>query len=127
MARPKPAAQRGLWGRQQPLPDRPAAKTAINDLDLIHTVIAHATDPGYVLIGPAERVFTRDPATKDTVEPVPAYEQDAVAQLLGSGYLKVGGTHHVHYGRSDGPARSVLVAKAARSMLARWSALKPIT
>jgi hypothetical protein len=118
-------AQKALWGRQEPLspPRRPAPTT--KDRDLIEAVIQRAQDPGYVLIGPAERVFTRDPARKGVVEAVPKYEQDAVAQLLASGHLRIGGTHHVTYGDRNGPASAVLVPRATRQLADRWARLRP--
>ncbi|MCH6171285.1 hypothetical protein [Pseudonocardia alaniniphila] len=61
------------------------------------------------------------------MEPVPAYEQDTVRQLLDSGHLSTGGIHQVRYGRNDGPTHSVLVPKATRTMVNRWAALRPLT
>lgn len=89
-------------------------------------MIRTATEPGYVVIGPAERVHVREPGSKHDVRRVPAYEADTVAQLLDSGHLTIGGTHHVSVGRREGPARSVLVTKAAKSMIKRWGALHPL-
>lgn len=62
MSRRTPA-QGGLWGRQETLPATTGAKRrpVINDLDLVTAVIRSAEDPGYVVIGPSERVFLRDP------------------------------------------------------------------
>lgn len=120
--------QKALFGRQQPLP-APSRKLrpVTNDLDLVVSVIRRARDPGYVLVGPSERVLIRDPGGgKGAVEAVPKYEQDTVAQLLTSGHLTVGGTHHVLYGSREGPARAVLVTKAARTMVDRWAALRPL-
>jgi hypothetical protein len=127
MTRTRPPAQGGLWGRQQPLPtaSTTARRAAVNDLDLVASVVAAAQDPGYVLIGASERVFLRDPARNGFVTVVPRYEADTVAQLLDSGHLKIGGTHLVSDGRREGPARSVLVPAATRAMLARWAALHP--
>ncbi|MGH3568653.1 MAG: hypothetical protein ACRDRH_22025 [Pseudonocardia sp.] len=98
----------------------------VNDLDLIASVIRLAGDPGYVLIGPAQHVFSHHPTRTGWVDRVPAYEQDAVLQLIGTKHLTIGGTRHVHHGQHDGPARSVLVPKHARAMVRRWSALKPL-
>ena len=130
MSRRAPA-QGGLWGRQETLPG-PAGTGAerrpvVNDLDLVTSVIRSAEDPGYVVIGASERVFLRDPTrTKGFVVTVPRYEADAVAQLLGSGHLRLGGTHVVSDGRREGLARSVLVTAATRAMVARWAALTPL-
>jgi hypothetical protein len=126
--RPHPPAQGGLWGRQEPLPTGQAARRgAVNDLDLIASVIRTADHPGYVVIGVAERVYLRDPSRKGVVTAVPRYEADAVAQLLHSGHLKIGGAHVVSDGRREGPARSVLVPAATKAMVARWAALTPLT
>jgi hypothetical protein len=128
-------AQGGLWGRQQPLTGttgttasgKAPGRAPVNDLDLIAAVIRAAQHPGYVVIGVAERVYLRDPTRHGVVAAVPLYEADAVAQLLDQGHLKIGGTHVVTDGRREGPARSMLVPAATRSMLARWAALAPLT
>ena len=121
---PRAPAQGGLWGRQQPAAsNRKPGYAASNDLELFAAVAAMAIDPGYVLIGPAERVLRRDPAHKSHVEPVASYEAAMVAQMLDTGHLTIGGSHHVIYGRHDGPARSVLVPKATREHLTCWSNL----
>ncbi|NMH79666.1 hypothetical protein HF577_21550 [Pseudonocardia xinjiangensis] len=60
------------------------------------------------------------------MEPVPGYEQDTVRQLLDSGHLTTGGTHHVRYGGREGTANSILVPKATRAMVTRWSSLRPL-
>src|SRR4051812_2554203 len=105
MTRRRPA-QGGLWGRQEELPgDR--AYHDCNDLDLFVAVAQTAMDPGYVLVGPADRVLRRDPSHPGYVEPVASYEAAMVAQMLDGGHLKIGGTHPVTYGRREGPARSV--------------------
>jgi hypothetical protein len=114
--RSRPPAQAGLWGRQQPLTGtgKTAARPAINDLDLVASVIRSAHDPGYVVIGASERVFLRDPTRKGHVQTVPRYEADTVAQLLDHGHLRLGGTHLVTDGHREGPARSVLVPAATK-------------
>ena len=55
----------------------------------------------------------------------PALEADTVAQLLDRGLFRLGDTELVHDGQRDRPARSVLVAAATRTLLARWAALRP--
>jgi hypothetical protein len=121
------AAQGGLWGRQQHLPPgRGPGYTASNELELFVAVARSATHPGFVLIGPAERVFRRDPAHHGHVEPVPAYEAAMVAQMFDSRHLSTGGTHHVTYGRHDGPARAVLVPRATHDQIDRWTHLRPL-
>ena len=127
--RPRPLAQGGLRGRQEPVPAQKAPRHgAANDLDLITSVICAAQEPGYVLIGVGERVHLRDPSRgKGFVTAVPRYEADTVAQLVDSGHFKIGGTHVVSDGRREGPARSVLVPAATTAMLVRWAALTPLT
>ena len=134
MSRRTRPAQTGLWGRQETLPApttrttaRSAGRGAVNDLDLVASVVASAQDPGYVVIGASERVFLRDPSRKGFVTTVPRYEADTVAQLLDHGQLRLGGTHVVSDGRHEGPARSVLVPTATRAMVARWAALAPLS
>jgi hypothetical protein len=113
--------QGGLWGPEL-VPDSPPARTETNDIELIADVIRAAIDPGYVLIGPARRVFRRVDGTHKgaRVDTVPTYEQDAVHQSLDAGHLTVGGTHIVTYGGRQGPANSVLVRKSSRAMVTRW-------
>src|SRR3954454_21782497 len=94
----KPPAQGGLWGRAETLPTPGPARAAVNDLDLIESVIRTATDPGYVVLGPSERVYVREAGTKGDVHRAPSYEAAAVAQLLDSRHLSIGGTHTVQDG-----------------------------
>ena len=89
-------------------------------------MIRTATEPGYVVTGPSERVHVREPGSKHDATRVPTYEADAVAQLLESGHFKIGGTHTIRIGHREGPARSVLVTAAAKSMIRRWEALPPL-
>jgi hypothetical protein len=119
--------QGGLWG-PQPVPDKEPARPAINDIELIRDVLRTAITRGYVLIGPAQRVFVRldDNAKGGLVEPVPGYERDAVHQLLGSRHLRTGGTRIVGYGGQQGPATSILVSKGARAMVTRWDHYRPL-
>lgn len=118
------AAQKAQWGRQETLPTPPAKRPESNDLELFADVVRTATEPGYVVIGPADKPFVRDPGSKHEVNPLPRYEADAIGQMLAAGHLKIGGHHHVTYGGREGPARSVLVPTATRSMVARWAALQ---
>lgn len=119
--------QGGLWGPQL-VPDSEPARPAINDVDLIRDVLRTAMTRGYVLIGPAQRVFLRldDKDKGGLVEPVASYERDAVHQLMGSRHLRTGGTRIVCYGGQQGPATSVLVSKAARAMVTRWDHYRPL-
>jgi hypothetical protein len=125
--RTRPPAQVGLWGPQEPLPtDRGPGYSPSNDLDLFVAIARTAIDPGYVLIGPTERVFHRDPSRKGHVDSVPSYEAAMVAQMIDSRHLSTGGTHHVIYRCHDGAARSVLVPRATRDQIDRWTRLRPL-
>lgn len=125
--RPTVPAQRGLWGHQEPLPAPKPAPTAINDIDLFVSVVKAAQEPGYVVIGPAEKVYRREPSTAtDAVATVPRYESNMVSQMLDTGHLTIGGHHHVTYGDREGPARSVLVPARTRQMITRWANLRPL-
>jgi hypothetical protein len=128
--RPAPSAQKALFGRQEPLP-APATATppANNDPELVASVVRAAMTRGYVVIGPAQRVFLREPGGAQKggrVEPVPGYEQDTVRQLLDSGHLTTGGTHLVRHAGREGTASSILVPKATRAMVTRWSSMRPL-
>ncbi|WP_219414868.1 hypothetical protein [Pseudonocardia nigra] len=122
--------QDGLWG--QPVTAAAGVKptrSEINDPELVADVVRSAISRGYVLIGPAERVFVREAGeTKkgSSVEPVPTYEADTVRQLLDAGHLATGGNHIVRHGGREGPATSVLVPKATRAMVTRWANLRPL-
>ena len=114
-------AQGRLWGPQ--LDSRRAPNRAeINDIELIRDVLRTASTRGYVVIGPAQRVFLRldDNDQGGRVEPVPGYERDAVHQLLDSRHLRTGGIRIVRYGDRQGLATSVLVSRSARAWLSRW-------
>ena len=126
--RNRPPAQVGLWGRQEHLPTpRGSGYNASNDMDLFVAVARTAIDRGYVLVGPTDRVLRRDPSRRGHVDPVPSSEAAMVAQMLGSHHLTTGsGTHHVVYGRYDGPARAVLVPRATRDQIDRWTQLHPL-
>ena len=106
--------------------DRPAAVfqgPAINDMDLVRTVLEHASEPGYVLIGDPEHVWRRNIRRGPDVQRVSAGEADAVRQLLDQRFLTRGGTRPVRLGRHDNHGTSVLLTAAARARLRRWRAL----
>jgi hypothetical protein len=120
-------AQGGLWGPPQSLaeaaPIRPYVTT--NDVELVAWVVRSALEPGYVVVGAAQRVLLRDRSRTGCAESVPRFEADAVAQLLDRGLFRLGDTELVHDGQRDRPARSVLVTAATRALLARWAARRP--
>jgi hypothetical protein len=93
----------------------------VNDMDLIEKVLQVAENTGYVVVGPAERVY-RLVANK-TIETAPLVEADAVHQLLDSKWLTKGGTHtYTCYGHS-GPGNSVLVPKTTKNKARMWRSL----
>ncbi len=71
--------------------------------------------------------MTPAPMTDAEVMPMTSTATDTVSQLLDSGHLRLGGTHLVSDGRREGPARSVLVTTATRTLLTRWAARTPAT
>ena len=122
---PRGGTQDVLFG-PEPTPDSggPAGRRAEHtgaDKDLIAAVIRLARGPGYLLVGPAERVMRRDDHHRDGATPVPTYEADTVAHLLDSGHLTPGATHPGTIRGHERTARTVLVADRARRLLDRWT------
>lgn len=99
----------------------------VNDMNLIERVLQVAENTGYVLVGPAERVY-RLVANK-AIETAPLVEADAVHQLLDSKWLTKGGTHTYTCHGHAGPGNSVLVPKATKDKARKWRSLagRPIT
>ena len=128
--RTRTPVQTTLLGKPAPIPQpRKPSRPDINDPELVASVIRTAINRGYVLIGPAQRVYLREPGQTRKgarVEPVPSYEQDTVHQLLDTRHLTTGGTHIVRAAGREGPATSVLVPKASQAMVSRWAALAPL-
>jgi hypothetical protein len=87
---------------------RTRGRTRGRDRDGVEDVVLRtARQPGYVLIGPAERVFRRHDCHADTVEAVAAHEQDAVTELIARGILRVGQRCRVSYLSRVGPAHEI--------------------
>lgn len=101
-------------------------RASVQDPELVADVVRTADGPGFLLIERSHRVVKADPAKPGVVDSAARHEQDTVLQLLDSGHLRTGGTHHVHHHGHEGPARSVLVPKATRDMVTRWSNLRPV-
>ena len=99
---------------------------ATQDPREVARIVATAQEPGLLLIERTALVLRADPARPGCAEAVSRHDGDTVLQLLDTGHLKVGGTHHVHHNGSEGPARSVLVPKVTRDMVARWQHLRPV-
>ncbi|WP_143022466.1 hypothetical protein [Lentzea jiangxiensis] len=102
-----------------------AARPVVNDLRTVTEVLNRAvSDCGYVVASTSRTVFRR--VDKDKISRVPAWEANAVVQLVDNGQLVIGGTHQLRCGAVRQPVRSVLVPKPTRLMLSRWNALKPL-
>lgn len=101
------------------------ARPVVNDLRVVTEILNRAvSDCGYVVAGAARRVFRR--VDKEKMSRVPAWESNAVVQLVDSGQLTIGGTHLLRCGAVRQSVNSVLVPKSTRLMLSRWNALKPL-
>lgn len=114
-----------LFGNEVPTPaptapDRPP----INDMDLVEAVLAVANSTGYRLVGAREKVYRCSEVHKGHIEPVPAYEDVAVHQLIDAKWLQVGGSHPCTYRQYEGYGRSVLVPRRSKEAMARWRAYK---
>ncbi|MDX8146504.1 hypothetical protein SK854_30625 [Lentzea sp. BCCO 10_0061] len=102
-----------------------AARPAVNDLRTVTEVLNRAvSDCGYMVASTSRTVFRR--VDKEKISRVPAWESNAVVQLVDNGQLTIGGTHLLRCGAVRQPVRSVLVPKPTRLMLSRWNALKPL-
>lgn len=119
--------QDALFGDPAPsAPQKDHDGAPVQDPELVADVVRTADGTGFLLIERTQRVVKADPATPGVVDSVRRDEQDAVLQLLDSGHLRTGGTHHLHHHGHEGPARSILVTKATRDMVTRWSNLRPV-
>jgi hypothetical protein len=85
----------------------PTATDAVADTAWVTAVLRRAAHPGYVLIGPADRVYRRDPTHPDDVDTVPTHEHDSVTELLGTGAVRLGDRCQVTYRGRRGPAVAV--------------------
>ena len=99
---------------------------ATQDPREVARIVATAQEPGFLVIERTGRVLRADPARPGCADAVSRHDGDTVAQLLDSGHLKLGGSHHIHHAGQEGPARSVLVPKATRDMVTRWDHLRPV-
>ncbi|MGQ0576743.1 MAG: hypothetical protein ACT4RN_21460 [Pseudonocardia sp.] len=126
-------------GRQEALFGDPAAPASVPeqradhgtaDPDLIATVLRLAVSPGYLLLGPAERVVRpldgRPGAHGVDVQAVPGFEADTVAQLLDARHLRLGGVRQVTHGGHLVAATTVTVSTAGRRLLDRWTATRTV-
>jgi hypothetical protein len=95
-------------------------RSVTQDMDLVISVIKAAKDPGYVVIGVAQRVYRRTDDGPYEIDRVPQYEHDAVHQLIDTGLLKVGGGYTVNYHGREGRGNSILVPKTTVAKMRRW-------
>ena len=99
---------------------------ATQDPREVARIVGLAHDPGLFLVERSGQVLRADPARPGCADALARHDGDTVAQLIDTGHLRLGGTHHVHHAGSEGPARSVLVPKQTRDMVSRWDHLHPI-
>jgi hypothetical protein len=125
--RPRGGQQEALFGDPAisgAAPEQRADRSTA-DPELIATVLRLAITPGYLLLGPAERVVRpadgRVGIRGVDVEPVPVFEADTVAQLLDSRHLRLGGTRQVTHAGRVVAATTLTVPAAGRRLLDRWS------
>ena len=126
--RPRGGRQEVLFGDPATTGAAPEqrADRSTADPELIATVLRLAITPGYLLLGPAERVVRptddRVGARGVDVDPVPAFEADTVAQLLDSRHLRLGGVRQVTHAGRVVAATTVGVPAVGRRLLDRWTA-----
>ncbi len=125
--RPRRGRQEALFGDPATPGSAPQqrADRASADPELIATVLRLALTPGYLLLGPAERVVRpldgRVGARGVDVQAVPVFEADTVAQLLDSRHLRLGGTRQVTHAERVVAATTVTVPVPGRRLLKRWT------
>lgn len=118
--------QGALFGDPAIIDTTDQGQTETQDPREVARIVAAAQEPGFLVIERTGLVLRPDPARPGCAEAVSRHDGDTVGQLLDSGHLKLGGTHHTHHNGDEGPARSVLVPKATRDMVTRWDHLRPL-
>ncbi|WP_405420115.1 hypothetical protein [Pseudonocardia alni] len=118
--------QGALFGEPVTVETTDHAAAVTQDPREVARVVALAQDPGLFLVERSGVVLRADPARPGCADGLSRHDGDTVVQLLDTGHLRLGGTHHLHHAGSEGPARSVLVPKATRDMVFRWDHLRPI-
>lgn len=118
--------QGALFGDPAVIDTSDEGRTETQDPREVARIVAAAQEPGYLIIERTGLVLRADPARPGCADSVSRHDGDTVGQLLDSGHLKLGGTHHIHHNGDEGPARSVLVPKATRDMVTRWDHLRPL-
>ena len=120
------AVQNALFGEPVTVVAEGQGPATTQDPREVARIVQAAQEPGFLLIERTGQVLRIDLARPGCADTAARHDGDTVLQLLDTGHLKLGGTHHVHHDGSEGPARSVLVPKATRDMVARWDHLRPI-
>ena len=118
--------QNALFGDPAPVETDDHGPAATQDPREVARIVQGAQDPGFLVIERTGRVLRADPARPGCADAVSRHDGDTVAQLLDTGHLKLGGTHHIHHAGQEGPARSVLIPKQTRDMVTRWDHLRPV-
>ena len=123
MTRAPGLVQGGLWGPPQPLAETATTRPYLttNDVELVAWVVRSALEPGYVVVGTAQRVLLRDRSRTGSAEQVPRFEADTVAQLLDRSLFHLGDTELIHDSQRDRPARAVIVPITTRTIADRWA------
>ncbi|WP_231974206.1 hypothetical protein [Pseudonocardia sp. HH130630-07] len=118
--------QDALFGEPTRVGTDSTGPATTQDPSEVARIVSAAQDPGFLIVERTGRVLKADPTRPGCAEAAARHDGDTVIQLLGSGHLKLGGNHHIHCDGHEGPARSVLIPKATRDMVLRWSHLRPI-
>ncbi|MBW0105235.1 hypothetical protein, partial [Pseudonocardia sp. KRD291] len=118
--------QGALFGDPAIIDTSNEGQTETQDPREVARIVQAAQEPGFLVTERTGLVLRADAARPGCAEAVSRHDGDTVGQLLDSGHLRLGGTHHVHHNGDEGPARSVLVPKATRDMVTRWDHLRPL-
>jgi hypothetical protein len=114
-----------LFGNTVEDAPQPPKKPAAPDMEIVKTVLERArSERPYMLIGPTGHVHRM--AENNIAKPCIFWEAAAVHHLIGQKLITVGGYHNYETRHGSKSGRSVLVPKATRDMLNRWSHLKPL-
>jgi hypothetical protein len=106
--------QIGLFGGPGHEPD------LSNNVELMHTIAGNADRAGYLLAGPSERVYARDPDRNGCGVRVPRWEEDAVHQLLRRRWLYRGSSYPFSCGAAALTGTTVHTTRDTRARVARW-------
>lgn len=108
------------WEPDLPTKAAPVSRIESNNVELMHTIAGNADRAGYLLAGPSERVYARDPDRDGRGVRVPRWEEDAVHQLLRRRWLYRGGAYLFTCGAADLTGTTVHTTRETRARVARW-------